>query len=558
MARITIDILRSNIYSIAEGISVAISQHNGGTPSYEQLWASEDEAPKLDIYYREAVGDLERNLMRWVKEASAQFDLTETGTDYKLILDMSRYWPMKLQGLLANKIQDYLVHAVTAGWLNDFEGLTIKQDYKAIAVTDISDIHNIICQRSFSFMESSRSNDDSIKSETRPQGRAIRHRDNVADRCQHDSTGQRKTDDMTAGSHQQTVAERRQDTASEESHQLTAVSERRQDDLTMQCRQDAAVVRRADEEKIQHALKREARSRRGDDDAKRESGTKHNTRLRHRDNTLERRNKESVAVRREDDAKADGSTHTVTDRREDCKKQKVHNRQCTTHRRTDFQKKQKPYAVDAEDRHDDDSRKDAGTPHCKIGGSRHRDNAVITDRHDYTDWSGSDASLRSVRPATPGVSPSGTTTPGVSPSGHPAAVPSLLSEVSPGILIKQVSPRVAGGMGCNPGHQRPLPPRKQEEKTYMTSGGMISAMQLNRSLLTADNVGKIYNVTEGFFPTNDFVEGVSDKRLQAGTNVQVVNVGTAESPVFMFDTFEAPKEEDVFIDIDESIVDKWF
>ena len=77
---------------ITEGISVTISQHNGGTPSFEQLWASDSESPKLDIYYREGISDLERRLEKWLQESSAQFDLQATGEDYKLKLNVSRSW----------------------------------------------------------------------------------------------------------------------------------------------------------------------------------------------------------------------------------------------------------------------------------------------------------------------------------------------------------------------------------------------------------------------------------------------------------------------------------
>ena len=160
---VEINIERGKVYAIAEGISVTISQHNAGTPTYEQLWASEDEAKKLDIWYREAISDLERNLMKWVATSSGQFDLSEDGTDYKLTLKLSQYWPARLEGLLNNKIQDYLVHSVTAGWLNDFSGLEVKQDYQAMAAQDVKDVIDIICMQSFGFSEAERQDDGSDK-----------------------------------------------------------------------------------------------------------------------------------------------------------------------------------------------------------------------------------------------------------------------------------------------------------------------------------------------------------------------------------------------------------
>ena len=179
MSKITVTIQRSNIYHIAEGISVSISQHNGGTPSYEQLWASPDESQKLDIYYREAISDLERQLTLWVEETSAQFNLKQDGEDYVLVLDMNRYWPTRLLGLLTNKIQDYLVHAVTAGWLNDFAGLEVKQDYQAMASQDLSDIRAVIYKREYGFNGAERT-DDSDKDPAlfRPEA-GLRRADNI-------------------------------------------------------------------------------------------------------------------------------------------------------------------------------------------------------------------------------------------------------------------------------------------------------------------------------------------------------------------------------------------
>ena len=156
MATLTITITRADIFLIAEGISVTISQHNGGTPTYEQLWASASEARKLDIYYREAVGDLEQRLMDWAEATHAQFSLTADGDNYTLTLGMSPYWPTRLEGLLKNKVQDFFVHAVTAGWLNDFDGLQVKNDYRAMGATDLTAIVDIIRKREFGFAESER------------------------------------------------------------------------------------------------------------------------------------------------------------------------------------------------------------------------------------------------------------------------------------------------------------------------------------------------------------------------------------------------------------------
>ncbi len=156
---IDISISRKGVMGIVEGISVTIAQHNNGTPTFEQLWASDNESPKLDIYYREGIGDLERHLEKWISNSSGQFDLQAVGSDYTLSLELNDNWPSKLKGLLSNKVQDYMVHTITAGWLNDFDGLNVKQDYQAMAATDLDDIEYIIGLKTFGFDESERSTD---------------------------------------------------------------------------------------------------------------------------------------------------------------------------------------------------------------------------------------------------------------------------------------------------------------------------------------------------------------------------------------------------------------
>ena len=144
---------------IAEGISVIISQHNGGTPTFEQLWASEDERRKLDIYYREAISDLEKHLIEWVASSSSQFPLSGSAADYSLQLKTGQFWPVRLSGLLRNKVQDYMVHSITAGWLHDFDGVTSKEDYAEMAAEDLTNIRFIVEQREFQDDTSARGND---------------------------------------------------------------------------------------------------------------------------------------------------------------------------------------------------------------------------------------------------------------------------------------------------------------------------------------------------------------------------------------------------------------
>lgn len=52
--------------------------------------------------------------------------------------------------------------------------------------------------------------------------------------------------------------------------------------------------------------------------------------------------------------------------------------------------------------------------------------------------------------------------------------------------------------------------------------------------LSSEVLGNVYNVTNSFTTTNDFIEG-SGKVYPANTNVVVVNTGTTADPVYMFD-----------------------
>ncbi len=64
--------------------------------------------------------------------------------------------------------------------------------------------------------------------------------------------------------------------------------------------------------------------------------------------------------------------------------------------------------------------------------------------------------------------------------------------------------------------------------------GSLAAAEIAASLLTSANEGNVYNVSEEFTTTTNFVEGAG-KTYPAGTNIVVVNTGTSASPVYKFD-----------------------
>lgn len=66
-------------------------------------------------------------------------------------------------------------------------------------------------------------------------------------------------------------------------------------------------------------------------------------------------------------------------------------------------------------------------------------------------------------------------------------------------------------------------------------GGTLAASGIVSTLLVAGNLGKVYNISEDFTTTADFVEGAG-KAHPAGTNIYVVDTDTTgESPVYKFD-----------------------
>lgn len=68
-------------------------------------------------------------------------------------------------------------------------------------------------------------------------------------------------------------------------------------------------------------------------------------------------------------------------------------------------------------------------------------------------------------------------------------------------------------------------------------GGSLTAAQIVSGLLVAGNLGKVYNITEDFTTTADFVEGAG-KNLPAGTNIQVIDADTTgSSPSYKFDVY---------------------
>lgn len=161
MKTITIKIVKKSVMSVVEGLSATIAQHNPEV-DFQSVWASDAEEAKLDIYYREAITDLENFLARFSSSTTQKFDLQALADDFSINIVTLASWPPRLSGVLSNQIQNYLVHAILAGWLSDFPDMA-HTDYASMGASDLDAIKEILLKKDFSFAEAERKADDTTK-----------------------------------------------------------------------------------------------------------------------------------------------------------------------------------------------------------------------------------------------------------------------------------------------------------------------------------------------------------------------------------------------------------
>ena len=146
---------------VVEGLSATIAQHNPEV-DFQTVWASDGEEAKLDIYYREAITDLENFLVRFSSSTTQQFDLQALADDFSINIKTLVSWPPRLSGVLTNQIQNYLVHAILAGWLSDFPDMN-HTDYASMGASDLEAIKEVLLKKDFRFVEAARTADDTEK-----------------------------------------------------------------------------------------------------------------------------------------------------------------------------------------------------------------------------------------------------------------------------------------------------------------------------------------------------------------------------------------------------------
>lgn len=161
MKTITIKIVKKSVMGVVEGLSATIAQHNPEV-DFLTVWASDAEEAKLDIYYREAITDLENFLARFSSSTTQQFDLQALADDFTITIKTLASWPPRLSGVLTNQIQNYLVHAIMAGWLSDFPDMN-HTDYASMGASDLEAIKEVLLKKDFSFAEAERTADDTEK-----------------------------------------------------------------------------------------------------------------------------------------------------------------------------------------------------------------------------------------------------------------------------------------------------------------------------------------------------------------------------------------------------------
>lgn len=225
---------------VVEGLSATIAQHNPEV-DFQTVWASNGEEAKLDIYYREAITDLENFLARFSSSTTRQFDLQALADDFTITIKTLASWPPRLSGVLTNQIQNYLVHAILAGWLSDFPDMN-HTDYASMGASDLEAIKEVLLKKDFSFAEAERTADDTVKDGSSAVDAVARVGDEVEKNSNFSPTERRAVDGVAKNASSSSASERKEDAAEKDSN-LSSTSMRVEDD----------------EGKTQNALNAEAR-----------------------------------------------------------------------------------------------------------------------------------------------------------------------------------------------------------------------------------------------------------------------------------------------------------
>lgn len=243
MKTITIKIVKKSVMGVVEGLSATIAQHNPEV-DFHTVWASDGEEAKLDIYYREAITDLENFLARFSSSTTQQFDLQALADDFTITIKTLASWPPRLSGVLTNQIQNYLVHAILAGWLSDFPDMN-HTDYASMGASDLEAIKEVLLKKDFSFAEAERTADDTVKDGSSAVDAVARGGDGVEKNSSFSPTERRAVDGVAKNASSSSASERKDDAAEKDSN-LSSTSMRVEDDSDKQMNAQSAETRTSD------------------------------------------------------------------------------------------------------------------------------------------------------------------------------------------------------------------------------------------------------------------------------------------------------------------------
>ena len=299
MKTITIKIVKKSVMGVVEGLSATIAQHNPEV-DFQTVWASDAEEAKLDIYYREAITDLENFLARFSSSTTRQFDLQALADDFTITIKTLASWPPRLSGVLTNQIQNYLVHAIIAGWLSDFPDMN-HTDYASMGASDLEAIKEVLLKKDFSFAEAERTADDTVKDGSSAVDVVARGGDEVEKNSNSSTTSMRVEDDFDKQKNAQSAETRTSDSVGKNvASPDTAV--RGEDETSKQAQSLATDGRGTDtEQKDRGAIGTDNRMK--DDEGKTQNAL--NVEARGADGTVKEGNSLDAEARKEDEVGKD-------------------------------------------------------------------------------------------------------------------------------------------------------------------------------------------------------------------------------------------------------------
>lgn len=299
MKTITIKIVKKSVMGVVEGLSATIAQHNPEV-DFQTVWASDGEEAKLDIYYREAITDLENFLARFSSSTTQQFDLQALADDFTITIKTLASWPPRLSGVLTNQIQNYLVHAIMAGWLSDFPDMN-HTDYASMGASDLEAIKEVLLKKDFSFAEAERTADDTVKEGSSAVDAVAREGDGVEKNSSFSPTERRAVDGVAKNASSSSASERKEDEAGKDSNR-SSTSMRVEDDSDKQMNAQSAETRTSDNVG-KNVASPGTTARGGDDEGKTQNAL--NAEARGADGAVKNGNSLDAEARKEDEVAKD-------------------------------------------------------------------------------------------------------------------------------------------------------------------------------------------------------------------------------------------------------------